>query len=332
MTTMVHPVPFDPPAVTVAEIKDLAAVNEDLRPLEQDAMTLQSMPLQARRVIVHLGAATVVYHSTNLRVRTRTTVHDGLLACVVFGPHAAGTVEGLPVRPGMMVLAQPGTEVGFVAEPGYESIALLVPPGDLQEYMAARGWDGESRSPRRVDVLWIGRTQARALFRWGKRLTATASRQPVMFGEGRPEREAARVELLEMLRAATHSIDALEPVGADRTRQSHSRIVRIAEDYMLARSEEHVHVSDLCRATGVSERTLEYAFKEVVGQSPVAYLTRMRLHRVRAALVAGRPGSTRVSAEALRWGFWHFGEFSRAYRRCFGESPSETLKRPPSGP
>jgi AraC family transcriptional regulator, ethanolamine operon transcriptional activator len=92
-----------------------------------------------------------------------------------------------------------------------------------------------------------------------------------------------------------------------------------------------VHVSDLCRAAGVSERTLEYAFKDVVGLSPVAYLTRLRLHRVRAALVAGRPGSTRVSAEALRWGFWHFGEFSRAYRRCFGESPSETLRRPPDG-
>jgi AraC-like DNA-binding protein len=36
-----------------------------------------------------------------------------------------------------------------------------------------------------------------------------------------------------------------------------------------------------------------------------------------------------VSAEALRWGFWHFGEFSRAYKKCFGELPSETLRRAP---
>lgn len=25
-------------------------------------------------------------------------------------------------------------------------------------------------------------------------------------------------------------------------------------------------------------------------------------------------------------GFWHFGEFSRAYKNCFGEVPSRTLK------
>jgi hypothetical protein len=29
----------------------------------------------------------------------------------------------------------------------------------------------------------------------------------------------------------------------------------------------------------------------------------------------------------LNWGFWHFGEFSRAYKECFGELPSDTLRR-----
>jgi transcriptional regulator GlxA family with amidase domain len=82
----------------------------------------------------------------------------------------------------------------------------------------------------------------------------------------------------------------------------------------------------------VSERTLEYAFKEITGLTPMAYLTRLRLHRVREALLAAMPGSTKVSAEALNWGFWHFGEFSRAYKDCFGELPSETLRRRPEPP
>jgi transcriptional regulator GlxA family with amidase domain len=77
----------------------------------------------------------------------------------------------------------------------------------------------------------------------------------------------------------------------------------------------------------VSERTLEYAFKDVMALTPMAYLSRLRLHRVRKALLTAPPGSTTVSAEALTWGFWHFGEFSRAYRECFGELPSETLLR-----
>ena len=59
----------------------------------------------------------------------------------------------------------------------------------------------------------------------------------------------------------------------------------------------------------------------------MAYLIRLRLHRVRQALITGTQGTTTVSAEALNWGFWHFGEFSRAYKDCFGELPSDTLRR-----
>jgi transcriptional regulator GlxA family with amidase domain len=72
---------------------------------------------------------------------------------------------------------------------------------------------------------------------------------------------------------------------------------------------------------------LEYAFKEVMGLTPVAFLIRLRLHRVRHALLAAPPGSTTIAIEALRWGFWHLGEFARAYNDCFGELPSETLLR-----
>jgi transcriptional regulator GlxA family with amidase domain len=103
--------------------------------------------------------------------------------------------------------------------------------------------------------------------------------------------------------------------------------VTIAENQLAAHGGERVQVSDLCRAADVSERTLECAFKEVTGLSPVAYLKRLRLHRVRAALLAAEPSSTQVSVEALKWGFWHFGEFSRAYKQCFGELPSDTLRR-----
>ena len=51
------------------------------------------------------------------------------------------------------------------------------------------------------------------------------------------------------------------------------------------------------------------------------------LHRVRDALQTPSRSAKTVSSIALDWGFWHFGEFSRAYRACFGELPSETLRR-----
>jgi AraC-like DNA-binding protein len=316
-------------AVTVVDITDLTAASSDMDLLEQDAMPLQSVPLQARRVIVRHRSCTVVYQSTKLRVRTRTRAHGGLLAYVTFGPRAIGAVDGLLVRPGMMVVAEPDTEAGFVADPGWESITLLVPPEDILEHLSARQRESEFRRPSGIEILRTDPTRARALFRLGKRLTVTAARKPALFEEARSERDAAQVELLETLLATMHSSDTLEPFGAERTRQAQDRIVKIAEDYALHRAGERVHVSDLCRTAEVSERTLECAFKEVTGLSPVAYLIRVRLHRVRSALLAAEAGSTRVSLEALKWGFWHFGEFSRAYKRCFGELPSDTLRRKP---
>jgi len=50
---------------------------------------------------------------------------------------------------------------------------------------------------------------------------------------------------------------------------------------------------------------------------------------IRQGLRVGTNASTTVTKEALRWGFWHFGDFSRAYKDCFGELPLDTLRRPP---
>lgn len=314
-------------SVTVAEIRDLNVAAAGLELFSQDAVALTSRPLRARRVIARLSTAAVVYHRTNLLVRTRTTVGEGLLAFAVFGPRATGTVEGLQVHPGTMVVAAPGTEVGFVSHPGWESIALLLPPGKLLAQIADRQHKGKWRWPGRVDVLDSDPARVRALFRWGKRLTSAAAAKPSVFDAGPGVREVAEAEMLEVLLAAMRSAGIPSPARTEKTRQAYSRIVKAAEKHALASAGEHVRISDLCRLTQVSERTLEYAFKEVMGLSPLVYLLRLRLNRVRAALLAAAPGSTSVSAEALKLGFWHFGEFSRAYKACFGELPSRTLRR-----
>ena len=87
------------------------------------------------------------------------------------------------------------------------------------------------------------------------------------------------------------------------------------------------NVADLCEALGVSERTLQNAFQTVMGLPPIAFLRRLRLHRARQELREADPESTTVSSVALDWGFSHFGEFSQAYKDCFGELPSETLNK-----
>jgi AraC family ethanolamine operon transcriptional activator len=182
---------------------------------------------------------------------------------------------------------------------------------------------------RGVGILEVQPDRSHGLFDWGKRLVDIAAREPALFNERKQLRDTARVELLETLLATIGAAGDFEPTRNDQTRQTHSLVVKTAEDFAVSHVGDHLYVTDLCKAAGVSERGLEYAFKEVMGLTPVSYLIRLRLHRVRKALLAATHGTTTVSAEALNWGFWHFGDFSRTYKDCFGELPSDTLRWKP---
>ena len=315
------------PAVEVVEFSDPTIANAGIELIAQDAVLLASTPLRVRRVIVRLESAAVVFHSANQRVRSTTNACDEFLACVVFGPQVRGTVNGLPVRPGLMLAAEPGAQARFVTEPEWQSITVLLRPQHLLAHLTARHSAQGFRLPRGLETLRVDGDKAGELFAWGKRLVDSAARQPALFNAQPEVRIAVQTELLETLIAALRGCLDVDVSRGERTRQAYSRMAKTVEDYALAHIGDHLLVTDLCKVAAASERTLENAFKEVLGITPVAYLIRLRLHRVRQALLAGSQGATTVSAEALKWGFWHFGEFSRAYRECFYELPSDTLRR-----
>ena len=94
------------------------------------------------------------------------------------------------------------------------------------------------------------------------------------------------------------------------------------EDHHLA---EALSLQTLCRITGVGARTLNTAFQEVTGDSPMQFIKRRRLNAARHALSTGEAES--VKGAALDHGFWHLGRFAHEYQNLFGEQPSETLSR-----
>jgi len=114
-----------------------------------------------------------------------------------------------------------------------------------------------------------------------------------------------------------------------RVRRRALSLLRQAREYIDA---ELAHgccpsVVDICRHTQVSQRTLQYAFRELLDMTPVAYLRIVRLNRARAELLAPPSAFTTVTEVASRWGFLHFSKFSRDFSVLFGELPSETLRR-----
>jgi len=89
---------------------------------------------------------------------------------------------------------------------------------------------------------------------------------------------------------------------------------------------EPITTADLARVAGVSARTVQTAFRDHRGCSPKEFLKERRLELAHLTLLAARPGAT-VTAIAHDCGLQHLGQFSVDYRRRFGESPSETLRR-----
>jgi AraC-like DNA-binding protein/Tfp pilus assembly protein PilF len=104
------------------------------------------------------------------------------------------------------------------------------------------------------------------------------------------------------------------------------RGVRRALDAMHSNIAHPWRLSELAAIAGTCGRTLQRQFLAFVGKTPRAVLREIGLESARRELLQGRPG-IRIMDVALRCGFPHFGRFSIAYRRCYGETPSQTLTR-----
>jgi AraC family ethanolamine operon transcriptional activator len=109
--------------------------------------------------------------------------------------------------------------------------------------------------------------------------------------------------------------------------QQQARLVRRATDYIEAHIHAPLTLKDLYTELGVSRRTLFYSFERVFGVTPMEYIKVQRLQGVHRALKAADPNLTSIVAIAHRWGFWHSGQFAKAYKTMFGELPSETLQK-----
>lgn len=111
------------------------------------------------------------------------------------------------------------------------------------------------------------------------------------------------------------------------SRAGSTSAVRRAAELLHDRPEYPWSVGELAEQVHLSVRALQLAFRRDTGDTPMRYLRRIRLTRVRATLLGGDPSDLTVTEVASRWGFTHLGHFAAAYRSQFGESPSETLHR-----
>jgi len=114
---------------------------------------------------------------------------------------------------------------------------------------------------------------------------------------------------------------------AGRPQISRQNIIRRCNRLLDKSEDRHVSVRELTAAAGVSERTLEAAFKEYFNEVPSHYLQVRRVNQIHSALRAAKVGEKSVTEIMADHGEWQSGRFAGRYRRLYGESPSQTLSR-----
>ncbi|MCG7602281.1 AraC family transcriptional regulator [Halomonas sp. McH1-25] len=103
------------------------------------------------------------------------------------------------------------------------------------------------------------------------------------------------------------------------------RYVKIAKQHIDSHLRSVVTLDKLASLSGVSTRSLQHGFRNFLGLSPTAYLSRQRIRSIYRILKTAPPG-TRVTDIVTEFGINNLGHFSAKYKAIYGETPQQTLK------
>jgi AraC-like DNA-binding protein len=104
------------------------------------------------------------------------------------------------------------------------------------------------------------------------------------------------------------------------------KIVRIVEEYIEANINQPIRLDNLAAITGLNARTVQETFKKYRGYSPSQFLREQRLLKGRKILQESPPDIS-ITSVALTCGFASHPHFSDSFKKRFGETPLETLKK-----
>jgi AraC family ethanolamine operon transcriptional activator len=289
---------FDP------QVLDTAVHGAQLehRQLEAGAFegVLSSRAIDA--VIVNAGR-----YSRGLRVFGSLPA-DSVVVGAILSAKSDGCLNGYRFGRGDIICYPAGTELDYLLPAETHWVALQVPVAELSEW----GLTSALFSTTRIFSASLPGCSR-----------AVAALARLADGNGTGERGSGGREVLDPLidelaaLAAAGAPALARPSYAERMRQ-----LRRFEQLANERIGERLSIPALCEEIGVAQRTLEQGFRDHLGLSPRRYLTVLRLHAARRALLLD--SDLPVATLARRCGINHPGRFACDYRTLFGELPTET--------
>jgi AraC-like DNA-binding protein len=210
----------------------------------------------------------------------------------------------------------------FLYQPDTEVLKLRFHRSRLEDFYARTSGSGvASRSRLRFDTAMSDPDAAArwiALLRFMvATMNASVRRVPSML-------ELASIEemlMLTLLNSQPHNHASVPArLADDGAAIPFARALRYVEQQLA----NDIALADIAKAAYCSPRTLARVFKQAGEVSPMQYVHKLRLERVRADLLSPLARGQNVAEIAFAWGYRHLGEFNRQYRAAFGETPSQT--------
>ncbi len=307
-------------------ITDPADWDGSLFGTQMELVQLSGSEFRSSQKVTQLDGVQLLRLTVNQPATVRSRPLSLRYVATIFDNSHEGHYAGAPMESGKLLILPPAFDFdACVKDTAFNCSAVFAVPEQVESYYRTL----TGRDIRQVKSVVCVSPDSDAL-RWLSVWPELV--EPAKLGELSIEQrsniqESLRDSALTMIVSALESADPSDAIDSKSKLAKARQLVRIAEDYANSSPNIGVRMVDLCRETEVSERTLQYAFQSCLGISPINYLKRHRLHRVRRTLKAAEPAKTTVSAIACQFGFFHFGEFSQAYKAQFDESPSQTLKQ-----
>ena len=103
---------------------------------------------------------------------------------------------------------------------------------------------------------------------------------------------------------------------------SHTHRIAQATDWLKTHLDEPVVIGDLASRCGMSISGFHQHFKEITQLSPLQYQKKLRLMEARRLIITN---DSQISRIAMQVGYESPSQFSREYKRLFGNSPNSDL-------
>lgn len=223
----------------------------------------------------------------------------------------------LLARPGHLLVHPPSIDLQFRAQPS-RGLVVYLPADIVDSARLAQGGFDASATELGWDIPLDQVASLHDLIMLAVRELDYVAHPPA----------APYVRYLEGFLAASlaRALSARQPPGtAWQPLVGRAQLLTL-RDWIVAHADEPLAIEQIARECGLGLRALEKNFLLHFGGTPTAFLRATRMDRARQRL--SDPASTNsVTDIALESGFFHLGRFATAYRKKFGESPSDTLRK-----